>query len=249
MRLKGFFFFCCFLGILVLSFYFVFVKTNRPSTAILIHGCHLETKNWDAIMFGDGVAQGRVNSGIEEAWQQKADLIIWGSGASITPEGVLESQYTFFQATHAHLESLAQRISLSHSKLLKFLTKISFLEPKAQNTKEEVRSALDICSKKNIRKLVLISSPTHIARCFQEACKQKAAGPYSDILIYARASDVCFADSTPEDVLIVEPPHRSDRSQLPINALIKKIFLRLQEKGGDEKLYSDLTQLVNHEAD
>jgi hypothetical protein len=213
---------CCFFWALAFSFYLFFVEINHPSIAILIHGCHVETKNWDGIMFGDELSQGRVSSGVEEALRQKAGLIIWGSGASITREGILESQYTFLQATHVHLDSLAQKMGLSCSKLLKFLTKISFLEPKAQNTKEEIRSALEICSERKIKKLVLISSPTHIARCLQEACKQKTAGKYRNILIYARASDVCFVNSTPEDVFIVEPPHRTDRSELPIHALIKK---------------------------
>jgi len=222
----------------------VFFRSDPPSVAILIHGCHLETKNWDEIMFGNESQEGRVTSGIDEALKQRAGLILWGSGASQTNEQMKESEFTFLQATSTHLDQLANHFHLSPSHLSTYLKKTSLLQIKEKNTAEEIQSALAICEKRKIKNLVLISSPTHIARCLQEGCKQKYKKENQDIRIYARSSDVCFINSTPQDVIIVEPPHRADRPQIPIHELFKKIFYLLKENEA-QKLYADLMQLVS----
>jgi len=219
-------------------------KEKHIATAVLIHGCHLETQHWDEIMFGDPLRHGRVTCGIEEALREGAEVIIWGSGASMTEEGVKESEQIFHLATTSKLNHLAEMVGASPSELLQFLNRTVILEFDSHNTATEIQSALQICQEKNIEKLVLISSPTHIARCLQEGCKQKGI-QNAEPLIYARASDVCFYNSTPHDVVVIEPPHREDKPQPKIFTVMRRLFSLIQDKENGEEFYTLITKFFD----
>lgn len=197
---------------------------SAHKVAILIHGCHVQAKEWDNIVFGSADHLGRVPVGIEEAIHKKAILIFWGSGASQTHEGQKESEYTFQQAIGPKLEELAWYVKKESQELSKYLKQVSYIDHEARNTTEELELATKECDARGISELILISSPTHIARCLQEACKLKSKQPHIGVKFYARASDTCFADSTPEDIVIIEPPHREDMSKVPFHRTAKRIF-------------------------
>lgn len=197
---------------------------EEPKVAVLIHGCHLQAEEWENIVFGSSDLLGRVPIGIEEAINKNAAMIFWGSGASQTPNGQKESEYTFSQAIGPKLVSLAKLSKITPHELLHYLQHISYIDLEAQNTTEEVALATKECLARGICELILISSPTHIARCLQEACKYKSTHPSSAITYYARASETCFASSTPGDVVIIEPPHRNDLPKVPFYRPAKKIF-------------------------
>ncbi len=207
----------------------MFFKEKMSSCAVLIHGCHLEAQGWNKIMFGNGAQKGRVTAGVEEALKKRAQFVIWGSGASQAKDGVLESEYTLSEALNSQLDQLSECISYSPSKISKYLTKASLTLKKERNTAEEISSALEICRANKIKSLILVSSPTHIARCLQESCKQKEIGEYGDILVYARASDICYSNSTAADVLIVEPPHRTDRTKFLSHTHLRQAMTYLQD--------------------
>lgn len=52
----------------------------------------------------------------------------------------------------------------------------------------------------------------------------KARAECCNIRIFATASDTCFANSVPDDVVIFEPPHRTDRPNHPINRVVRGIL-------------------------
>ncbi len=192
--------------------------------AVLIHGCHLQAEEWENIVFGSPGQLGRVPIGIEEALSKKAALIFWGSGASQTPNGQKESEYTYSEAIGPKLESLARVVNTLPHELLHYLQQVSHIDLEAQNTTEEIKLATQECLVRGISELILISSPTHIARCLQEACKYRSTHPSLAVTFYARASETCFAGSTPGDVVIIEPPHRNDLPKVPFHRPAKKIF-------------------------
>ena len=212
------------------------------NTCILIHGCFLQTEEWENIMFGTEANLGRVPIGIEEAINKHASLIFWGSGGS-EKEGVIESQYIFNQAIGPHLHILAHHMQKEPEDLRSYLDKISFLDFNAHNTLEEVSLAIDECLLRGIQELILISSPTHIARCLQEACKLKEQR-HLKMRIYARASDTCFAHSTAKDVTIFEPAHRSDTPNVPIHQTVKGIFQFLKDHDKAANFNQALAQLI-----
>ncbi|GEM_PF-2490159 len=212
----------------------MFFREKVSSCAVLIHGCHLEAEGWNKIMFGNGVEKGRVTAGIEEALKNRARFVIWGSGATQTKDGVLESEHTLLEALNSQLNQLSKSISYSPSTVSKYLMKASLTLKKERNTAEEISAALEICRVKKIKNLILISSPTHIARCLQESCKQKEINEYKDIFVYARSSDICYLNSTAADVLIVEPPHRQDRTKLPLHSILRETMTHLLDVKKEE---------------
>ena len=206
-------------------------------TAVLIHGCHLEAVGWENIVWGnprEGIL-GRAPRGLLEAYRRDAALVIWGTGAS-QKDGKKESRYTF-DYTMGRLGELAT-IPVSGptypvEPLRGFLLSRSALDIETQNTTEEIRAALDLCTQRGIEELYLVSSPTHVARCLQEATKLLAErGNNHDVLVYATPSDTCFADSTPADVVIVEPPHRGDMPLWQTYRYVRAMFGILRQGSG-----------------
>lgn len=197
---------------------------------ILIHGCNLKAEEWEQIVFGDGNRLGRVSIGIDEAVNRKAALIFWGTG--LTMDGCpTESEFTYAQAIGPKLSALAERIKRNPEDLLKYLKQVSFIDRVTKNTTEEIKAAFTECQARGIKELILVSSPTHIARCLQEACKVKEQNPEITIKFYARPSETCFAQSTAADVVIVEPPHRGDRPKVYFNQTVSGIFQFLSNEG------------------
>jgi hypothetical protein len=91
----------------------------------------------------------------------------------------------------------------------------------------------------------IISSPTHIARCMQEACKIQGESKDRSIRVYAKASETCYANTTPSDVVIVEPPHRGDMPKVPFHQTTRKIFAFLQYPDLAFKYNKDWNTLTN----
>lgn len=196
---------------------------SKNKAAILIHGCHVNAEEWDNIVYGCPGQLGRVPVGIEEAISNQAVLIFWGSGASQNSNGKKESEYTFSQAMGPKLKSLALHVKKSSQELSKYLKQVSHLDLLSRNTTEELEQAIILCLSKKITKLILITSPSHIGRCQREACNILFNQPDIPLKIYARASQTCFANSSPADVAIFEPPHRGDRPKIPFNQTAKRI--------------------------
>ncbi len=196
----------------------------RSNVGVLIHGCHLHAEAWHNIVWGNPHGyRGRAPKGIAQALRHNASLIYWGTGAS-QKDGLNESQYTFNYALE-HLVDFVKGRTESADEVAAYLHEVSLIDTVTQNTTEEIKAALDECHKRNIQELYLVSSPTHIARCHQEALKVLAATSNAhQVLVYATASDTCFANSTPNDVVIVEPPHRGDRPKFPVHKHIRGIF-------------------------
>ncbi len=200
------------------------ISSQLKDVAILIHGCHLKADEWEQIVFGEGNRLGRVPAGIAEAVDRKAKLIFWGTGASASDTGVKESEYTFNQTTGPKLKELASRLKIEPSELLAYLKKVSVVDTASQNTSEEIRAAADKCVEMGIKQLYLVSSPTHIARCLQEACKIKEASQDLPLTLYALPSETCYANSTASDVVILEPPHRGDLPSVPFHQTVQGVF-------------------------
>jgi hypothetical protein len=194
--------------------------------AVLIHGCHLLAEEWETIVFGTEEGLGRVPIGIEEAVYKKASLIFWGSGASQDTSGLKESEYTFNQAMGPKLKMLAYHVKKKPKELKDYLSRVSFIDRDSRNTAEEIKAAVRECTLRGIQMIVIVSSNTHVARCYQEACKLKE----STITVYARASATCVAHSSADEVTIFEPPHRGDMPKVPIHQTVKGIIPFLKDE-------------------
>jgi hypothetical protein len=112
------------------------------------------------------------------------------------------------------------------------LEPISVIDLEAQNTSEEVAVAIDLCLERNIERLILVSAPTHIARCLNEALKVRAEKNLHTLEIFATASDVSYAGYGIDDVVVFEPPHRGDLPPWQVHRYVKAIF-DIKKKGDD----------------
>ncbi len=191
-------------------------------TGVLIHGCHLQAKEWENIVWGNpkGGTLGRAPRGIQLAICEKAELIFWGTGAS-EKDGMKEAQFAFNYAV-VHGCELSEFSGYDPYEIESILRGISFIDTATQNTSQEIECAAEVCHERGITRLILVSSPTHIPRCLSEAEKFRWAGKLHGIKIFATASDTCYAGSVPGDVLIVEPPHRGDRPEVPIHLTLRQ---------------------------
>ena len=183
----------------------------------------MKTKAFDEIVFGTKERRGRVLTGVEEAVRKQASFVLWGGGSSQTSDGTIEADYIFTEAVGTKLFDLAAHVRRESKELSKYLKEVSFRDTLSMNTVGEIQTAVNECQRRGIRELTLVSSPTHIARCFQESCILKEQHPDLPITFYARASQTCFIDSTAADVTIFEPPHREDRPKIYFNRTTKQI--------------------------
>lgn len=219
------------------------MASQSSSVGILIHGCHLGAVQWGQIVFGDTKHPGRVLTGIEEAIYRNASLVFWGTGAS-EKEGLKESEYTYTQALGPKLYDIARHVRREPGQLKEYLERVSFIDKETQNTVEEIGAAIRQCRERHITELFLVSSPTHIARCHQEALKQVAESDELSIKIYAIASRTCFAQSTPGDVTIFEPPHRGDMPNVPIHKTVRGLIQFMRDATMASKINDALANLI-----
>lgn len=214
-------------------------------TAILIHGRHLGTDAWERIIWGQpqkGIF-GNAAKGVRLAMQEHAELIYWGTGSS-RKDGTIESQYIFEYAV-AHGSELPEFKGQDAAAVMATLKPISYIDLGGQNTAQEVARAVQICLERGIERLIMVSAPTHIARCLGEAQKLRATGVLGDLEIFATGSDVPYANSSPDDVVIIEPPHRGDLPKWQTYRYTRAIFEIL--KKGDvifAKFLSDFGELL-----
>jgi len=198
---------------------------------VLIHGCHLQAKGWEDIIWGSPQEGrlGRVPRALQLFNTDDVELLYWGTGAS-EKDGMKEAEYTFNYAV-THCKELSQFQGSDTYEIEPILKQISHVDTVSINTKEEISAAGALCRERGIQRLVLVSSPTHISRCLLIAEKLQAEGELSGLEIFATASDTCYFGTVPGDVVIVEPPHRGDRPQVPIH----KTIARANKLGRGEK--------------
>lgn len=191
------------------------------NTTVLIHGCHLEAEDWYNIVWGDlqNNKYGRLPIGIITAIIERADKVIIGTGASTAkPLNKKEATYTrdhLIQQTNEliHSEKFQSEIidaGLMPENMQDWITNKIILDVNSEDTVSEIKNAIS----QTRRKLILVTSPTHLPRCIKEAyvlvnaCNDKKLPT-----IYGTASDTAYANSTAADVAIIEPPHRGDMSK------------------------------------
>ncbi|MHB1117953.1 MAG: YdcF family protein [Minisyncoccota bacterium] len=208
------------------------------SSAVLIHGLHLGADDWDNIMLGESGygKEGRILRGLSVAFEEDAPYIFWGTGASEI-NGVKEGQYILDYAL-SRVSEIAEHLEMSSLQAEEFILSRSVVHTMAQNTPEEIRAVMESLRRNKIKKLFVVSSPTHGGRCLTEGDILRLGEFLDDeVRVFATSSDVSYFGSTPKDVVIIEPPHRGDRVQTyPLSETARKAMRRSRESDGAEFL-------------
>lgn len=194
-------------------------------TAVLIHGLHVDSKDWEHLVWGDPRAGqlGRAARGIVEAANSYARLIFWGTGAS-QKDGLKESEYTKRLALSRLDELMSHIHTFTDVEVLRqYVESVSFTDTVTQNTAQEAKAALVRCREIDIEQMTMVSTPSHLPRCFRDA--RKAAKELGmTIKLYATDADTFYPDEEMNDVVILEVPHRPDRAAPSFAAIAKRLF-------------------------
>ena len=213
--------------------------------AVLIQGCHLQADEWEEIVWGrpkEGVL-GRVPRGLLEALRLDAKLIIFGTGGS-ERAGLKEGEWALAIAKE-RIKTLPEFATIPDP--VGWLSERAVLELDSMNTLEEVTFAGRIARKRGAERLTLVSSPTHILRAHKAALSAFSADENLRPLLHglsAVASDVSYAGTKVDDVLIIEPAHRPDRAQANFSETLRDIPLFIQDPSKAEELNAELAAVM-----
>jgi hypothetical protein len=196
-------------------------------TIVVVHGFFLQAEGWEDVVWGDPQASrlGRASKGILEALKFDASAIMFGTGAS-EKDGLREGEYTY-KYILGRIGELQSLTGMAGEEMRAWLESRHYIELDSQNTDQEIRAAVAYAKKIGAERLILVSSPTHIMRCHQAALSILSADPelhslFSDL--YVAASDVPYAGTAVDEVVIIEPPHRPDRAKVFFNRTARGIF-------------------------
>lgn len=188
--------------------------------AVLVHGLHVGTQNWEGLVIGDpdkGLF-GRATYGVILAYELGADLIVFSTGAS-ERDGLKEAEYTYV-AVQRQIGKLSQHLGVTADYLSKWLALRVELDTESANTAEELRWNLDLCAKRGCENVFLVTSQFHAPRALARAhIVRERLRLGGKMRIFASAP----GDGTPAPA-IFEPPTRPDRPSHDWHGTLPGIF-------------------------
>lgn len=193
-------------------------KRHSEKTAILVHGCHLDADNWEHIIWGEVSSQrlGRVPHAILLAVKEDASLVVFGTGGSQRgglKEGDFTLRYMRRNLPRMYTFDKFRNAGLDVPSLAVRMEEISVCETDSRNTVEELTQAFRLFARAAIRRVILVSSGTHLPRCLRDALVVMERLNFHPTLM-ASPCDTCYEGCGPGDVVVIEPGHRGDRDRL-----------------------------------
>lgn len=194
-------------------------------TGVLVHGFHLQAENWENIVWGKPPFWlGRVPKGVLVALEEKADIMVFGTGAS-EKDGKKEAEYTkdYLLEYFSKLANFSAFSGINLAKAKKTIEEVIRTEVRSQNTAQEIQFAGKIFDGVGVERIILVSSPVHIPRCLRDAL---AILKEREILV--KYSQTSWSD--PGETVIIEPPHGMDKLKINLYGFVKNLFAMSKEK-------------------
>lgn len=196
-------------------------------TGILLHVYHLEALEWERLVWGDpatdelGTGTKLIECLLDIPLGQDVQVVIY-SGPS-QKDNLTEGAYTKkflldrlatiqdFPRLQAKLDALPDGAYEVFTQRMQAIT----LGPVIANTTAEVRQAAALFA--GCDQVFQIAIANHAPRCLlaQVAARQAGTIPKHQQW-YVLPSDICFAGTSPHDVVVLEPPHRGDDPMLGV---------------------------------
>lgn len=216
-------------------------------TGILFHGLHLQAKDWENIQWGNPRAGvfGIMPTGLREALFTDAARIYLSTGMSSEKDGLTEGAYAarFLREKIHELEPFdAWGIDTTNAWLEERLA----LDIEPATTVEELRVTAKNARADTIERLILVANPSHSMRALKIALSLMQSDENMRTFRHSLCvipSDVPFAGTSVDDVIIFEPPHRPDRPQVHFNETLKPL-LELALHPTAEQLNRDLAAVI-----
>lgn len=193
---------------------------------ILVHCRHLETENWEDLVFGmpgedklgDHATLIRTMLSMEPT--EELSCIVFGRGPSWR-NGLNEAEYAKKYLID-NLDRLREFTSLRP--LLKQQTPTDFenlrhtleqsivITEEVKNTVAELTAASRIFTEHGVERVIQIAAASHAPRCLKEQTVARSHGKISRTQQwFTVATDMTYHGTTPEDVCVLEPMHRKDQ--------------------------------------
>jgi hypothetical protein len=226
-------------------------------TAVLIHGLHLEAHGWESMVWGDLEKNvwGTVPRGIEYAWHMQAEVIVWGSGASVR-DGKKEAEVTYELAL-SRMDDLAVLCGTDSAILKSFVESRSIIDTEANDTAGEIKNTFMLAKKRGITDIVLVpvgsQAPIASRRALLLALEDDAYAQFRHHVLIA-PSDGRYEGTSMNDIVIVAPAHRGDRVAIQPNVYARKtldIIQRMSKAKDEEGLKKFLAawdELINSQS-
>ena len=209
---------------------------DRRKTGVLVHGYNLHAGQWESVAWGEPRHRpGRVPTGVFVALCEEAEVLIFGSGAS-RKDGLLESEATGrllwdrfdelagFSNFESYLPDLKHPPSAEQFR--QRIESMLHLDRESKNTRDEIARAGKVFVDREVTRVILVSSPTHIPRCLRDACT--IFGENEDLShlrqgLFAAPSVTGYPGFSADDVAIFEPPHRPDRPAQNLSGVVARM--------------------------
>jgi hypothetical protein len=176
---------------------------------------------------------GRIPKAVSVALQEDADVMVFGTGASVK-DNKKEGEYTrdFMLEHFLALEQFSRFQEVDLAPVKPRFREISHAECCSQNTREEMEEAGKVFFDLGMEKVILVSSPTHISRCIRDALEVFRDEKYYTLRenLFATACDTSYLGGRVGDVVIFEPPHRGDQQAFLTHYVVKRIFKISEEE-------------------
>lgn len=184
----------------------------KKVVGILCHGRHLQTVGWEGIMWGRPPdLLGQLPKMVLVALEEDAKIVLLGAGASEIngkKEAIFTKDYLFRR--FAELSSFSSFEGIELKEAEKKISEILVTDVRPQNTAQEMIYAGPLFEQAGVEKIYIVSSPTHLPRCLNEALKffGKLGSRFALHDFVACPSDVGWSSN--DEVYVFEPPHRPD---------------------------------------
>ena len=216
-----------------------------PEVLILVFGYNHTLPDWEACMWGKPAlgVYGRASLALRIAESYSSPLIFLGGGGVICDDGVSDASAarTLIINRAEELYGCSHESDLGH---LDALDKQLHLDIIAHDTTQEVREAFALCEERAISKMILVSSPTHSARCLQSALVHKEVNGGCVTDVQAHPSDMNYQNTSAKDVVIIEPPHLHTSHKIPWNTLVKQMLPMVKGNKNSESFAKELEALL-----
>lgn len=193
-------------------------------TGILIHVRHLQTLDWETLVWGVpaedkmGNLPMLVELLLTECKSEPVTTIAMGCASSQKDglsEGEYHKQYLLRRLPDVkefpRLKNLMPKEGSAAYRTLQQRLEGIFVSPVIRGTREEIEWAAKLFKKQGVAKVIQVTAASHAPRCIQLQSILRAEGVIDkDQRWSVIADDMCFANATPSSTVILEPPHRGD---------------------------------------
>lgn len=230
------------------GFRMFFVKRSGETmkltkTVVLCHGRHVDTVDWETLVWGEGDKIGTAPLALYLAFQKQAQLV-FGTGAS-EKDGLKECAFTqkylldnltniiaFPEFVDCDAWGYALHVTKypAHEReaLFKPLIDAAHLDFESTDTVSEVKNALKLAQELGADELIQVTSPFHAARCMSISARLLEDGydfgGVIPMVVSAKSStSTCRAATT----VILEHPHRGDDPMVASPLMPYQVFPRM----------------------